>query len=120
MSVVVFRTVLMLFVSNVLMTVAWYGHLGRQHREKPVWMVIPVAWGIAFFEYCLVVPANRLAYGALSAFQLKIIQEVLTLVVFVVFAWWYLKEPLRWNHGVAFVFLALAVFFAFAFKGQNP
>ena len=117
MHAVFIRTTLLLLASNLLMTVAWYGHLGGRYKNKPLWIVIPVAWGIAFFECCLAVPANRWAYGALSAVQLKILQEVLTLVVFLGFAALYLKEPIRWNHAVSLGFVLLAVVFAFAFKG---
>jgi len=101
------------------MTCAWYRHLKYGH-DWPLWKAIVVSWGIALFEYCLAVPANRLGYGQFSGFQLKIIQEVVTLVVFIVFAITFLKEKLAWNHLVAFAFLAGAAFFAFAFKVQNP
>jgi uncharacterized protein (DUF486 family) len=93
------------------MTVAWYGHL--KYRGAPMWLAILVSWGIAFFEYCLQVPANRLGYGEFSAFQLKIMQEVITLVIFVGFAFLWLGEKARWNHWVAFALIAGAVYFAF-------
>jgi uncharacterized protein len=80
----------LLLASNVFMTFAWYGHL--KFRESPLWIVIPASWGIAFFEYCLQVPANRIGYSYYSAAQLKIIQEVITLCVFTVFSVTYLKE----------------------------
>lgn len=100
------RTALLLTVSNVFMTFAWYGHL--RHTTRALWVVVLVSWGIAFFEYCFQVPANRIGYGAgLSGAQLKTIQEVITLVVFVVFARWYLDEPIRWNTLVGFGFVAL-------------
>jgi hypothetical protein len=93
------------------MTFAWYGHL--KFRQYPLWAVILVSWGIAFFEYCLMVPANRIGYGHYTAAQLKTIQEVITLIVFCGFSVWYLKEPLRWNYIVGFLFIAAAVFFIF-------
>ncbi len=82
--------------------------------------MVLVSWGIALLEYCLAVPANRLGYGAFSGFQLKIIQEIITLVIFVLFAILFLKEKLAWNYLVAFAFLGVAAFFAFAFKPGNP
>jgi hypothetical protein len=112
-------TVLLLFSSNVFMTFAWYGHLKYGH-SWPLWKAILVSWGIALFEYCLAVPANRLGYAHFSGFQLKIIQEVVTLTVFMVFALTFLKEKLAWNYLVAFVFLAVAAFFAFAFRTSGP
>jgi uncharacterized protein (DUF486 family) len=93
------------------MTFAWYGHL--KDTESPLWKLILVSWGIAFFEYCLMVPANRMGYGEFSAAQLKTIQEIITLVVFAFFSVLYLKEPFRWNYGVAFVFILMAAFFMF-------
>jgi uncharacterized protein (DUF486 family) len=105
------RTVLLLIASNVFMTVAWYGHL--RFKDVALWKVILASWGIAFVEYCLQVPANRWGHGTFSAFQLKIMQEVITLVVFTAFAVLWLKEPPRWNHAVAALFLVGAVWFAF-------
>ena len=93
------------------MTFAWYGHL--KHKTTALWVVILVSWGIAFFEYCLQVPANRIGHGTFSVVQLKTIQEVLTLLVFAGFSVWYLGEPLKWNHLVGFALLVLAVFFIF-------
>src|SRR5512142_1497892 len=104
-------TVALLTLSNVFMTFAWYGHL--KFKGYPLWIVILVSWGIAFFEYCLMIPANRLGYGHFTGAQLKTIQEVITLVVFCGFSVWYLKEPLRWNYVAGFVCIALAVFFVF-------
>jgi len=104
-------TVVLLTLSNVFMTFAWYGHL--KFRSYPLWLVILVSWGIAFFEYCLMVPANRIGYGHFTTAQLKTIQEVITLVVFCGFSVWYLKEPLRWNYLVGFLFIVVAVFFIF-------
>jgi uncharacterized protein (DUF486 family) len=111
------RTILLLLASNLFMTAAWYGHL--RFREVALWKVVLVSWGIAFFEYCLQVPANRLGYGEFSAFQLKIIQEVITLVVFVGFAVLWLGERVRWNYGVAFALILAAVYFAFL-PGTSP
>src|SRR5690242_8085168 len=104
-------TILLLIGSNVFMTAAWYGHL-RVHNA-PMWLIILASWGIAFFEYCLQVPANRIGYGEFNAAQLKTIQEIITLVVFAVFSTFYLGEAIRWNHGVAFCFLAAAAYFMF-------
>lgn len=112
-------TVLLLVASNVFMTVAWYGHLKYGHAW-PLWKAVLVSWGIALVEYCLAVPANRLGYGEFTGFQLKIVQEVITLAVFVVFALTFLKEKPAWNHVVAFAFLGIAAFFAFAFKSAVP
>jgi hypothetical protein len=109
----------MLFCSNVFMTFAWYGHLKYGHAW-PLWKAILVSWGIALFEYCLAVPANRFGYGHFSGYQLKIIQEIVTIIVFIVFATTFLKERLAWNYLVAFVFLGVAAFFAFAFKVPGP
>ena len=105
------RTILLLTVSNIFMTFAWYGHL--KYQNVPLWKVTLISWGIAFFEYCFQVPANRIGYGEFTAFQLKIIQEVITLCVFVVFAWLYLGERVKWNYAVSFLFLLGAVTFAF-------
>jgi uncharacterized protein (DUF486 family) len=108
------------------MTLAWYGHLKMRWLEgKSIFVVILVSWAIAFFEYCLMVPANRGGYlsGEFSGYQLKIIQECVTLAVFVVFAWAVLKEKLTWNYAVSFGLIVLAVWFAVAFKtgqGQPP
>lgn len=93
------------------MTFAWYGHL--KHREAPLFTVIMLSWGIAFFEYCFQVPANRIGYGLFNAYQLKTIQEVITLGVFSVFSVLYLKEQLRWNYLVGFALIVAAVFFIF-------
>jgi uncharacterized protein (DUF486 family) len=106
------RTILLLIASNIFMTIAWYGHL--KDKGMPLWKAILISWGIAFFEYCLMVPANRLGYVAgNSAFQLKIIQEVITLLVFTVFAVMYLKEPFKMNYVISFLFIMGAVYFAF-------
>ena len=106
------RTVVLLIFSNVFMTFAWYGHLKEQNI--PVWKAVLVSWGIAFFEYCLMVPANRAGYKeGFSGFQLKMIQEIITLSVFTFFAIVYLKEPFQWKYLVSFVLLLAAVYFAF-------
>jgi uncharacterized protein (DUF486 family) len=104
-------TVLLLLVSNVFMTYAWYGHL--RHRNLPLVATILTSWGIAFFEYCFQVPANRYGYGRFNAAELKTIQEVISLVVFAVFSVLYLKEELRWNHVVGFALIVCAVFIIF-------
>ena len=113
------RTVLLLILSNVFMTFAWYGHLKYGH-DWPLWKAILVSWLIALLEYCLAVPANRLGFGEFTGFQLKIIQEVVTLSVFIVFAVFFLRERLAWNYLVAFAFLGGSAFFAFAFKAPQP
>jgi uncharacterized protein (DUF486 family) len=104
-------TIGLLLLSNVFMTFAWYGHL--KYKHLPLFLVILVSWGIAFFEYCLQVPANRMGHGYFSAVELKTIQEVLTLGVFVVFSWLYLGEPLKWNHITGFGLICLAVYIIF-------
>ena len=104
-------TVVLLTLSNVFMTFAWYGHL--KFKDQPLWIVILVSWGIAFFEYCLMVPANRWGSSQFSVAQLKTIQEVITLLVFCGFSVWYLKEGLKWNYLVGFAFMVVAVFFIF-------
>ena len=108
------RTILLLIGSNVFMTCAWYGHL--KYRASPLWIVILVSWGIAFFEYCLQVPANRIGYGEFSAGQLKIIQEIITLAIFAVFSTVYLGDPITWRYAGAFACLMGAV--AFMFVGR--
>jgi uncharacterized protein (DUF486 family) len=103
--------ILMLFVSNVFMTFAWYGHL--KFKESPLPHVVLASWGIAFFEYWLAVPANRWGSAVYSAAQLKTIQEVITLVVFAVFSVLYLKEPLGWHHALGFASIAFGAFLIF-------
>ena len=110
--------VLLLLASNVFMTFAWYGHL--KYKSSPLWIVIFASWGIAFFEYVLQVPANRWGHAVYSAAQLKTIQEILTLVVFVGFSVWYLGEPIRWNHLAGFALIVLAAFLIFADFGPKP
>ncbi len=104
-------TVILLTISNIFMTFAWYGHL--KFRESPLWIVILVSWLIAFVEYCFMVPANRWGYGQFNGAQLKTIQEVITILVFCAFSVMYLKEELKWNYIVGFLFILAAVFFVF-------
>ena len=105
------RTIVLLTISNIFMTFAWYGHL--KYREVPLYKVIVVSWLIAFFEYCFQVPANRIGSYEFTAAQLKTIQEVITLTVFAAFSGLYLKQPLRWNYlaGFALIVVAVAVIF---------
>lgn len=104
-------TIALLTISNIFMTVAWYGHL--KFKSSPLWIVILVAWGIAFFEYCFQVPANRIGHGQFTAAELKTIQEVLSLGSFAVFSVLYLKEEFRWNYAVGFLLILAAVFVVF-------
>ena len=103
--------ILLLSISNVFMTFAWYGQL--KYPTTSLWILIPVSWGIAFFEYCFAVPANHIGHTVYSAAQLKTMQEVITLAVFAIFSTTYLGEALKWNHGVAFLLLIGAAYFAF-------
>lgn len=106
------KTIGLLLVSNVFMTIAWYWHL--RDTSIPLWKAIIISWGIAFFEYCLTVPANRVGFTTgWSGFQLKIVQEVITLFIFCIFAVVYLKEPLQFKYLISFAFLVGAVYFAF-------
>ncbi|MGE5612007.1 MAG: DMT family protein [Bacillota bacterium] len=106
------KTAILLTISNIFMTFAWYGHL--KDAKSALWKVVLISWGIAFFEYCFMVPANRIGYKeGLSGSQLKITQEFITLVVFCLFATRYLGEHLRWNHYVGFGLVLAAVFFVF-------
>jgi uncharacterized protein (DUF486 family) len=107
-------TILLLTISNVFMTFAWYGHL--KFAKSHIVVAILVSWLIAFFEYCFQVPANRIGHRQFEAAQLKIMQEVITLIVFAVFATRYLKEPLRWNYLVGFALILAAVIVVFAFR----
>jgi len=100
-----------LVISNIFMTIAWYGHL--RFKEFPLFKVIMISWMIAFVEYCFQVPANRIGHSQFTAAQLKTIQEVITLVVFCVFSVIYLKEEIRWNYIVGFLFIILAVVIIF-------
>ncbi len=107
-------TVLLLLVSNTFMTFAWYGHL--KHKNVPIWQAILFSWLIALGEYCFQVPANRLGSARFTTYQLKIIQECVTLVVFSVFAYFYLSEPLRWRSAAAMACIIAAALFTFAGK----
>ncbi len=104
-------TILLLTVSNIFMTVAWYGHL--KFKNSPLWKAVVISWLIAFVEYCFQVPANRFGSHQFSTAQLKTIQEAITLVVFCVFSIVYLKENLKWNYLVGFLLMVVAVFFVF-------
>ncbi len=106
------RTILLLALSNVFMTFAWYGHL-KSLQDKPLYIAILVSWAIAFFEYCLQVPGNRIGYEFFSLAQLKIIQEVITLIVFVAFSYFFMKQRLNWNLLWAGLCMLGAVFFIF-------
>jgi uncharacterized protein (DUF486 family) len=103
--------VLMLLCSNVFMTFAWYGHL--KFKDRPLWLVVVISWGIAFFEYCLAVPANRIGSGVYSAAELKAMQEVITLIVFAVFSVLYLGQKFTWNYGIGFLLIAAGAYFVF-------
>ena len=107
------KTILLLICSNVFMTIAWYGNL--KDPNLSLWKAILISWGIAFFEYCLMVPANRLGYigGQFNGFQLKIMQDAITLIIFTVFAVFYLKEHFEWKYLVSFALIIGAVYFAF-------
>jgi uncharacterized protein (DUF486 family) len=103
--------ILLLFASNIFMTFAWYGHL--KYKSSPLMLAILVSWGIAFFEYCLAVPANRFGSAVYSTAQLKTMQEVITLTVFAGFSVFYLGEAFRWNHMIGFALIAAGAFFIF-------
>lgn len=103
--------IILLLASNVFMTFAWYGHLN--YTSKPLWMAVMVSWGIAFFEYWLAVPANRIGYQVYSAAELKTIQEVITFAVFAVFSVFFLKQAITFNHLVGFALIAAGAFFVF-------
>lgn len=103
--------IVMLSISNVFMTLAWYGHL--KFKGSPLWIVILASWGIAFVEYCFAVPANRWGHAVYSAVELKTIQEVITLTVFVGFSVLYLGEAIKWNHLIGFALIAAGAYFVF-------
>ncbi|MBS0516737.1 MAG: DMT family protein [Proteobacteria bacterium] len=103
--------IVLLLASNVFMTFAWYGHL--KFTDRPLWIVILVSWAIAFFEYCLQVPGNRIGYRVYNPAQLKTIQEIITLAVFVAFSTFYLGAEIKWNHLVGFALIVAAAFFIF-------
>ncbi len=108
-------TVALLLISNTFMTFAWYGHL--KYPNAPIVATVLVSWLIALGEYCFMVPANRIGYGQFTGYQLKIIQEAITITVFVVFAAFYLGETLKWNHLASFACIVAAVVFAFWGRG---
>jgi len=103
--------ILLLIGSNVFMTLAWYGHL--RFKETPLIAAIVASWGIAFVEYCMAVPANRLGSAVYTTAELKTIQEIVTLLVFAGFSILYLKEPITWNYAVGFALVAAGAFFVF-------
>jgi len=105
------RTIVLLTASNIFMTFAWYGHL--KFKDVALWKVILISWGIAFLEYCFMIPANRIGYGQFNAAQLKTIQEIITLTIFSIFSIFYLKEELRWNYAVGFLLIIAAAYFIF-------
>ena len=109
--------IVLLLCSNIFMTFAWYGHL--KYKNSPLFLAILVSWGIAFFEYLLMVPANRMGSEVYSVVQLKTIQEILTLVVFAGFSVWYLGQPLKWNHYAAFALIIGAAFLMFYEPGSS-
>jgi uncharacterized protein (DUF486 family) len=106
--------VILLIASNIFMTFAWYGHLS--YSSSPLWIAVMASWGIAFFEYWLAVPANRIGHAVYSAAQLKTMQEAITLIVFAGFSVLWLKEPLGWNHAVGFGFIVVGAWFIFQGK----
>lgn len=110
-------TILLLLVSNVFMTFAWYGHL--KDMRTPLWIAILASWGIAFFEYCFQVPANRIGYARFDLGQLKVMQEVITMVVFMGFAAWYMKKPVSLDFVWASLCLAAAAYFVFRSQGTG-
>ena len=103
--------ILLLIGSNLFMTIAWYGHL--KFTSAPLWIAVMASWGIALVEYWMAVPANRIGYGTYSASELKVIQEVISITVFVGFAVFYLREPLTWNHALGFALIGLGAYFIF-------
>lgn len=111
----ILQTILLLIVSNTFMVIAWYGHL--KDKAQPLFIAIVVSWGIAFFEYLFQVPANRIGSTRMSLTQLKVLQEVITLSVFIVYAFIQFREPIRWNTVIAMLLIVGAVYFTFA--GDN-
>jgi len=105
------RTIILLTISNIFMTFAWYAHL--KHKNWPLWMAILISWGMAFFEYCFQVPANRIGSTEWTTPQLKVMQEVITLVVFGFVSVLYLKDDFKWNYGVGFALIVAAVVVVF-------
>jgi uncharacterized protein (DUF486 family) len=111
MSTTYILPILLLLASNVFMTFAWYGHLN--YTAKPLWMAVMASWGIAFFEYWLAVPANRIGFGVYSPAALKTIQEIITLIVFALFSVIYLKQAITLNHVIGFALIAAGAAFVF-------
>lgn len=107
-------TALLLFISNIFMTLAWYGHL--RFKDKPLWLVIVASWALAFFEYFFQVPANRLGSARFTLVQLKVMQECITIFVFTVIVWLMFRQAPRWNNIVSFLFIVAAVYFTFNFE----
>lgn len=105
------QTIILLILSNSFMTYAWYGHL--KNNDLKIWQAILISWCIAFFEYCLMVPANRIGYKTFSAYQLKMIQEVISISIFIVFAVLFLDEKLKWNYLISFIFILFSIYFMF-------
>ncbi len=103
--------ILLLSISNIFMTFAWYGHL--KYKDQALWVVVLASWGIAFVEYCFAVPANRWGSAIYSPAELKTMQEIITLIVFAAFSVFYLGEALKWNHALGFAFIALGAYFVF-------
>ncbi len=112
------KTVILLIISNIFMTIAWYGHL--KYRNEPLLLVIFASWGIALFEYIFQVPANRIGSEKFTVTQLKIMQEGITLAVFTVIAYLLFHEPLRWNNFISYLLILAAVYFAFLGQRKEP
>lgn len=110
-SVAFISTIVLLTLSNIFMTFAWYGHL--KFHNHPLYVFILISWAIAFFEYCFQVPANRIGYEYMSAVELKTLQEIITMVVFVIFSTFYLGESIRWNHYLGMIFLVIGAYAIF-------
>ena len=107
-------TALLLFISNIFMTLAWYGHL--KFRDKPLWVVIAASWALAFFEYLFQVPANRIGSARFTLVQLKVMQECITIIVFTLIIWLLFRQMPRWNNIVSFLLIVAAVYFTFNFE----
>ncbi|MEA2959292.1 MAG: uncharacterized protein QOJ58_5064 [Alphaproteobacteria bacterium] len=107
-------TALLLFISNIFMTLAWYGHL--KFKDKPLWLVIVASWGLAFFEYFFQVPANRVGSARFTLVQLKVMQECITIFVFTIIIWLMFRQMPRWNNIVSFLLIVAAVYFTFNFE----
>jgi uncharacterized protein (DUF486 family) len=107
-------TALLLFISNIFMTLAWYGHL--RFKDKPLWLVIAASWALAFFEYLFQVPANRIGSARFTLVQLKVMQECITIFVFTIIAWLMFQQVPRWNSIVSFLLIVAAVYFTFNFE----